>query len=176
MLYRAFDYIGEVWKPITDDIVPNVREGRYFVSNFGFITNSDYAKHRKVFSFNYLGQFDNRPYVNLTDKNGHQLLCLVSRIVAKAFCPGYAPGLEVNHIDGEPMNNYYNDFDMNLEWVTRQENIRHAYDNNLIESLIDEKMAHDICRLLEEDKLSAIEIAEVTGLSKISTNPISPLK
>lgn len=169
MLYKAIQYIDEVWVPITDDIVPGIIENRYIVSNYGYVSNIDYDKHGKVYSFNYLGQFKNRAYVNLSLKDGSGILALVSRIVAKCFCPGYSPELEVNHKDGNPRNNYYR----NLEWITRAENIRHAYDNNLIKSLLDENMVRKICKLLEEDKLSAAEIASSTGLDFISSNPIA---
>lgn len=169
MLYKPFNYIDEVWAPITNDIVPGIVENKYIVSNYGFISNIDYSNHGQVYSFNYLGQFNNRAYVNLSLADGSGILALVSRIVAKCFVPGYAIGLEVNHKDGNPINNYYR----NLEWVTRSENIRHAYDNNLIQSLVDEETVHKICKLLEEDKLSAIEIAVATGLDLISSNPIA---
>jgi len=169
MLYKVMQYIDEIWVPITDNIVPGIVENRYIVSNYGYISNIDYDKHGKVYSFNYLGQFKNRAYVNLTLKDGTGILALVSRIVAKCFCPGYSPELEVNHKDGNPRNNYYR----NLEWITRSENIRHAYDNNLIKSLLDENMVRKICRLLEEDRLSASEISYATGLEFISSNPIA---
>jgi hypothetical protein len=43
-------------------------------------------------------------------------------LVARAFVSGYAPGLEVNHINGDKADNRAE----NLEWCTRQANIDHA--------------------------------------------------
>jgi hypothetical protein len=43
---------------------------------------------------------------------------LVHRLVAAAFCEGFAPGLSVNHIDGNKLNN----LPENLEWVTLARN------------------------------------------------------
>ncbi len=46
------------------------------------------------------------------------------RLVASTFLPPDASTrLEVNHIDGDKLNNC----PQNLEWVTRSENMRHAY-------------------------------------------------
>lgn len=167
MLIKPIEFFDEEWKLITNNIVSNIKENYYIASNYGFISNIDYNNHHKIYSIKYGGQFNNRAYVNITDINGKGLLCILPRIIAKLFCYGYREGLEVNHIDGNPMNNYYK----NLEWVTRKENIRHAYDNGLIESLISEDMAREICKYLEEDKLSSNEIAKVTGLINISSNP-----
>lgn len=49
------------------------------------------------------------------------------RLVAQHFLVGYLKGLEVNHIDGNKLNNK----STNLEWVTRSENIKHAFRTNL---------------------------------------------
>jgi hypothetical protein len=60
-------------------------------------------------------------------KDGKEKTFLVSRLVAMTWCRGYAEGLTVNHKDGNPMNNYYE----NLEWITLADNIKHAMKNGL---------------------------------------------
>lgn len=54
----------------------------------------------------------------------------IHRAVAQAFVSGYMPGLEVNHKDGNALNNNAS----NLEWVTRKRNIEHAIENGLIKT------------------------------------------
>ena len=58
-------------------------------------------------------------------KDGKAVTCLVARLVARAWCDGYAEGLTVNHIDGNSENNAA----CNLEWVTLGDNIRDAFKN-----------------------------------------------
>lgn len=60
-------------------------------------------------------------------KDGKENTHLVSRLIAMAWCAGYADGMTVNHIDGNPENNHAD----NLEWVTRRENIQKAYADGL---------------------------------------------
>jgi hypothetical protein len=52
----------------------------------------------------------------------------VHQVIALAFVPGYADGLQVNHIDGDRRNNRPE----NLEWLTGSENMAHAHANGLI--------------------------------------------
>ena len=63
-------------------------------------------------------------------KDGAAKDYLVSRLVAMAWADGYAPGLTVNHIDGNPQNNNVT----NLEWVTLSENIRKGHETGAFES------------------------------------------
>jgi NUMOD4 motif. len=49
----------------------------------------------------------------------------VSRLVAMAWCDGYAPNLTVNHKDCDPTNNRAD----NLEWRTNLENVRHGIEH-----------------------------------------------
>ena len=60
-------------------------------------------------------------------KDGKESDHLVSRLVAKTWVDGYAPGLTVNHIDGNPENNAAD----NLEWVSLGDNIRKGYETGL---------------------------------------------
>lgn len=60
-------------------------------------------------------------------KNGKRSRLFVHRLVAKAFIPNPGNKREVNHKDGNALNNHA----YNLEWVTPSENIQHAYDTGL---------------------------------------------
>ena len=60
-------------------------------------------------------------------KEGKEKTHLVSRLVAKTWCDGYADGLTVNHINGNPMDNRAE----NLEWLTSKENTQHAFNTGL---------------------------------------------
>ena len=51
----------------------------------------------------------------------------IHRLVAQAFVPNPSGRPEVNHIDGDKFNNCAS----NLEWVTRSENAKHAFDTGL---------------------------------------------
>lgn len=60
--------------------------------------------------------------VNLS-KDRIQKWYLVHRLKAIVFIPNIENKEQVNHIDGNKSNNDLS----NLEWVTRSENMRHAY-------------------------------------------------
>lgn len=53
----------------------------------------------------------------------------IHRLVADCFL-GHKEGMEVNHIDGNKLNNNVS----NLEWVTRQQNTQHAFRTGLAKS------------------------------------------
>ena len=60
-------------------------------------------------------------------KDGKEKTFLVARLIALTWCEGYAEGMTVNHIDGNPNNNRAD----NLEWVSLADNIRHGYKTGL---------------------------------------------
>ncbi len=70
-------------------------------------------------------------FVITLSNGGERYASSIHRLVAKAFVP--APegvefsDLQVNHIDGDKKNNKAS----NLEWVTQQDNIKHANANGL---------------------------------------------
>jgi hypothetical protein len=90
-------------------------EGRYEVSETGKVRNSVTGRELKPgkCSNGYL-----RIALGRTSPNN-----LVHRLVAKAFCPGFVSGLDVNHKNGVRTDNRA----ANLEWVTRSGNIDHSY-------------------------------------------------
>ena len=59
------------------------------------------------------------------NKKKHQL---VHRLIAQAFIPNTHNKPQINHIDGNPLNNNIE----NLEWVTDSENKYHAHRTGLI--------------------------------------------
>lgn len=91
----------------------------YEVSNRGDVRNKRTGR--------MLSQHLNRPngYLRVTIDGVHYY---VHRLVADSFFEGDHRNLEVNHIDGDKCNNCIG----NLEWVTRQENMRHASENGFV--------------------------------------------
>jgi ribose 1,5-bisphosphokinase PhnN len=77
----------------------------------------------------------NDTYLKATlSKGGLKKIIPVHRMVARAFVAGYEPGLTVNHIDFNKMNNCYR----NLEWITALKNIEHAVANGSRASMLGE--------------------------------------
>ncbi len=106
--------MNEVWKPILG------YEGYYSISSFGNVRND-------VTNKLIIGDINNIGYRRVTLYNPVRKRCFVHRLVAFHFCDGYSDELIVNHIDGNKMNNRFD----NLEWVTHSQNDIHAYNTGL---------------------------------------------
>lgn len=78
-------------------------------------------------TFYNMGRKDNGYYAVNTMVKGKQKHFYVHRLIAKAFIPNPENKPQVNHKDGNKLNNEID----NLEWVTSKENVRHAYKNML---------------------------------------------
>lgn len=93
--------------------------GHYLVGNDGTVHNR--SKQLKTYQ-------NNSGYVCIKLSNGgvkkHKL---IHRMVAETFIANPDSKPEVNHIDGDKLNNNV----CNLEWVTSSENKRHAFDTGL---------------------------------------------
>lgn len=64
-------------------------------------------------------------------KDGKHKTFLVHRLVANAFLDKLiGSNMTVNHKDGNRLNNNVD----NLEWLSRADNIRHAFNNGLVSS------------------------------------------
>jgi hypothetical protein len=103
----------EEWKVIEDS--PN-----YSVSSFGRFRNNRNGKILKQSIHRNKGYC----WVTLTSiSSGKRKAYQAHSLVAKYFCQNKHNYIEVNHIDGDKTNNH----PQNLEWVTRSENLKHAY-------------------------------------------------
>lgn len=74
----------------------------------------------------------------------------VSRLVAMTFIPNPENKKEVNHKDGDKLNNNVK----NLEWCTRSENMQHAFKNGLMD---DRKGDKSHVKKLKKEDVKEIE-------------------
>ena len=100
-------------------IVDNIRTS-YYITETGKCYNSNTGKYLKG-QENCLHHYFS---YNLTLPDGTKKRCAAHRLVALAFIPNDDPKhkTEVNHIDGNKLNNNVE----NLEWVTPSQNQQHA--------------------------------------------------
>jgi len=93
------------------------------------ITKDGVVKNNKRESI--LGVYDSMGYpsVNLS-KNGKHCSVRLHRLIAETFIDNPESKPQVNHKDGNKLNYSIS----NLEWVTRSENVRHAFENGLHEN------------------------------------------
>jgi hypothetical protein len=107
----------EQWKAVAEC------NGEYHISNFGRLKSLKFNKERilkQVLSpYGY-------PSVNLSFK-GKMIMKPIHRLVCLAFVENPYNKPQVNHKDGNKLNNNFD----NLEWMTSKENNQHAWDNGL---------------------------------------------
>ena len=139
------------WKPVKD------YEGLYEVSNDGQVKSLERRIHytlpsgkdsSRLCREKVLKQYTGDRYakVALYDENGGTTTN-VHRLVAEAFCDNPESKPEVNHINGDKLDNRAE----NLEWVTAQENYEHAMLNGLVDRL--KLTEHDVRTIKKEGRL-----------------------
>lgn len=146
----------ESWKAIPGYV------GAYEVSSFGAVrsvdrtTVSEKDGRTRVYPGKLLKQCTkNRRYATVSlSVNGALRSIKVARLVALAFVDNPNGKPEVNHKDGDRLNNRAE----NLEWATRKENMRHAVETGLRPPKLGEK--HGCARLKESEVLKIRELRE----------------
>jgi len=121
-------------------------EGLYAVTEDGKVWS--YPKRVNSYEGSWMIQHEyvnrkNRitPHVQYTvplSKNGKRTRCQVHRLVAQAYIPNPENKPQINHKDGNPLNNNID----NLEWVTQSENMRHAQESGMLNQFTEKSMAN----------------------------------
>ena len=125
----------------------------YLISNYGRVRNINTNKILKP-------KKERNGYIRYgLCFNGKRYFMSAHRLVAIAFLgkPLLYKTKQVNHIDGNKLNNYVG----NLEWVYNYQNMHHAYENNLMNvykisgrnnynAKFSEDLIKKICKLLHK--------------------------
>ena len=167
----------EQWKEVYD------YDGIYAVSSFGRVVSFEKEKPSKsgsialhperimkqsISSFGY-----NR--IGLV-KNGKRKVYAVHRLVAKAFIGLAGSKMQVNHKDGNKLNNHVE----NLEWVLPSENIQHAIEtgltNNLLENHHNAKLRNADIETIRKLIANGESLIEISNQFNVKPSTISKIK
>jgi len=132
-----------MWKDIKD------YEDLYEISTEGEVRNKKTQRELKPDNFTRK-KGRRQVYLRVTlSKEGNTKRFSLSRLVASTFLSNTSE--EVNHKDGNRLNNSVS----NLEWVTREENLRHAIENDLLPK----GEGHGNARYTEEQVLLILKLS-----------------
>jgi len=113
---------GEVWRDITG------YETLYQISNYGRVKSLANSNSRQEKILKQQFQRDGYMRVTLYKKGLKRKRFSIHRLVAMAFIPNPFGKEQVNHQNGDKLDNRLS----NLNWMTSKENIAHAHEKGLI--------------------------------------------
>lgn len=144
-------------------------ENTYQISNYGNVRNKKTGLLLKP-SYNKKGY----QYVYLTYSHTGRVKWYIHRLVGFHFIDNPFNKPQINHKDGNPSNNKVE----NLEWVTNEENQKHAILNNLHyqgESHKDSKFKEDNIILLPELIKIGFSISQLNKLTGVAMPSIDKI-
>lgn len=133
---------GERWKEVRRS------KGRYRVSNKGRIVSMNYRSRpgtRGRVKIMQPAEDANGYLRTMIKRDGRYDTIKVHRLVAKHWVPNPGEKPQVNHLDGNKLNNRVE----NLQWVTHRENIDHAVANGFTAKTHGSR--NGMAKLTEED-------------------------
>ena len=106
----------------------------------------------------------------LLSENGRTNNARVHRLIAETFIPNPDNLRDVNHKDGNKLNNDIS----NLEWVSHSENVKHSYNNGLQNKVRNKHGTYNVLSNDDKQTISSLhkdglldrEIAEKIGCSR----------
>ena len=147
--------MGEKWVSVVG------HEGWYEISDLGRTRRSRPGGSNTFVGRIYKPRVHKRGYLEVSlSIDGKKYYCRVHRLVAEAFIGPCPDGMEVNHKDGDKLNNTPE----NLEYITHADNVAHAHATGLHDnkgekhplSKLTESNVHEIRRLFGKETHEAI--------------------
>lgn len=145
-------------------LLPIEKFDSYYISNYGNVYSTKKGTLIKLKPFL---DSKKRYFMVTLSNNGKKKKVLVHRLVGNAFAPNPHNFPEINHLDTNGLNNYY----QNLEWCDHKYNIYYSYQT------MSQTRNYFKCKIIKNDKLikefnttkDAIEYAVKTfGASRTS--------
>lgn len=136
-------------------------EGLYEVSNTGNVRSLDRYVNGKNGSRHFIKgvmmklQVNKKGYYGvILHKDGRHYSKIVHRLVAEAFIPNPYNLPQVNHIDTNKKNNSVK----NLEWITNEDNMRHAVEHGCFDNTTQKQIEHALenQRMIAERRKKAV--------------------
>jgi len=148
-------------------------EGQYSITSDGIVYSFKYGR-KKALSQGLSGKNGYR-IVSLCSKKGK--MKIVHRLVAQAFVPNPENKPQVNHEDGNKLNNNA----WNLSWTTAIENINHAINNGLINQRKEQNPSaklsqSDISKILDIISLNQFSQAKIGAMFGVGSSTINRIK
>lgn len=164
--------MSEIFKPI-DGL------NGYYISNHGRVkadrVTVKFGKQNKTYPERFLKSWKSKTGYNYIDisVNCEIMRFLLHRLVALYFIDNPEKKPHINHIDGNKNNNHYS----NLEWCTASENLKHARDLGLNNSIGSKnKMAKFTNIQISDIRKSNKTITEISKEYGVAIATISRIK
>lgn len=165
--FDGANFFMEIWKPIES------HAGLYEISNSGKIKSIQRVVPHPRWGTQTIKEKILRPGSNPNgylivrlSKNGLPKYFSVHRLVANAFIPNPLNLPQINHIDGDKLNNN----DWNLEWCTAQQNNTHALITGLKKHLPRRLTDNDLSTLRTYTFQQRLEFSKINNVNMSTIN------